>query len=378
MNRHLRAFIDAWKEESARRRAERSQRIEREFLPAALEIMDSPPRLLGRIVLWLIIAFTVGAVLWAVFGRVDVVAVSEGRLIPRTRLQAVEPLEAGVVRALLVREGERVAAGQPLVEFDRTFTDADADAARSELASALLQRARAAALLSWSDDVSAAEFDFDVLDARTAAAEQRVVAARIAEFEARLAALSDREAAAGSARAQAQARLDQINATLPLVRQQLEACSGLAAEGFALRLQVVELSERVATLHHQGRAEAEAVRQAEAEAAMLSQERKGLRESFRSQAALELSEAETVIATQTEVLEKAQARAALQTLSSPVDGVVNEIALTTIGEVAQPGELARLSPGMAATVEVKTGRRRIISFLLSPIARAVSEAGRER
>ena len=139
MSRHLRAFIEAWRDESRRRKADRSKRIEREFLPAALEIMDTPPRPLGRIVLWMIIAFTLGALAWSVIGKVDVVAVSEGRLIPRGRLQSVEPLEAGVVRALLVREGERVSEGQALIELDRTFTDADADAARSELASARLQ-----------------------------------------------------------------------------------------------------------------------------------------------------------------------------------------------------------------------------------------------
>ena len=195
---------------------------------------------------------------------------------------------------------------------------------------------------------------------------------------------------------------------------------------------------------------------------MIERERDSAGEAFRAQAAAELSEAETIIATRTEVLEKAEARAALQTLASPVDAVVNEIAVTTIGEVAQPGEPlvtlvpadaeliveafilnrdagfvtvgqevrvkleafpfmrfghvdgvvehvsadamvdqtrglvyparvrltqnnvrvegapARLAPGMAATVEVKTGRRRIITFITSPIARAVSEAGRER
>jgi len=461
VSRHIKALTEAWREESERRRTDRRQRVEREFLPAALEILDTPPRPLGRIVLWLIIGFAIGALVWSVFGRVDVVAVSEGRLIPRGRLQAVEPLEAGVVRALLVREGERVAAGDVLVELDRTFTDADADAARSELASARLQKARGEALLAWVDGAVAVD-PFEALSPGVAAAERRLVAARIAEHQGRLNTLTERSAGADAAAAQAQARLDQINATLPLARQQLEAIQDLANQGFAPRLQAVELTERVASLHHQARAEAQSIAQARAEAAMIGRERETAGESFRAQAAAELSEAETIIATRTEILEKAEARAAQQTLTSPVDGVVNEIAVTTIGEVAQPGEplvtlvpsdaeliveafilnrdagfvtvgqevrikleafpfmrfgsldgvvehvsadamvdqtrglvyparvrilannvrvegeTARLTAGMAATVEVKTGRRRIISFITSPIARAVSESGRER
>lgn len=462
MSRHLRAFIEAWRDESRRRKADRSKRIEREFLPAALEIMDTPPRPLGRIVLWMIIAFTLGALAWSVIGKVDVVAVSEGRLIPRGRLQSVEPLEAGVVRALLVREGERVSEGQALIELDRTFTDADADAARSELASARLQKARAEALLAWADGRLEEDDPFSDLAPGVALAEARLVRARIAEHQARLQALAEREAGARASREQARARLGQINATLPIVRERLSAYSDLASEGYVPRLQVGELAERVSALHHQARAEGEAIAQAEAEIAMIAREAETARETFIAQAAAELSEAETVIATRTEILEKAEARAALQTLASPVAGIVNEIAVTTIGEVAQPGEPlvtlvpedaeliveafilnrdagfvhvgqdvrikleaypfmrfghldgrvehisadamvdqhrglvypariaivnnavriegepARLQPGMAATVEVKTGRRRIITYLTSPIARAVSEAARER
>lgn len=461
MTRHWKTFIESWREESKRRRENRKQRIEREFLPAALEILDTPPRPLGRIILWMIIGFTIAALAWSIIGKVDVVSVSEGRVIPRGRLQAVEPLETGVVRALLVSEGERVAQGQVLVELDRTFTDADADAARSELAAATLQRARALALLNWIDGQSD-EDPFAVFEPAIAAAERRLAAARIAEHAARLRALDERIAGARAAEAQARARLDQISATLPLVRERLGAVERLSRQGYAPRLEAVELTERVATLHHQARGEAESITQARAEAAMIEQERETAGQTFRAQAAAELSEAETIIATRTEILEKAEARAALQTLTAPVAGIVNEIAVTTIGEVTEPGEplvtivpegaeliveafilnrdagfvtvgqevrikleaypfmrfghldgvvehvsadamvdqqrglvyparvritgnnirvegeAARLQPGLSATVEVKTGKRRIISYLLSPIARAVSEAGRER
>ncbi|CAN0308462.1 unnamed protein product, partial [Chrysoparadoxa australica] len=126
---------------------------------------------------------------------------------------------------------------------------------------------------------------------------------------------------------QAQARLDQVNATLPYVRERLTAIRDLAEQGYAPRLQVVELSERMTSLYYQAEAETEAIQQARSEAAMIAREREGARESFLAQAAGELSEAETIIATRTEILEKAEARAALQTLVCQVDVIVNEIAV---------------------------------------------------
>ena len=93
MSRHLRAFFDAWKRESERRRQDKRKRVETEFLPAALEIMDTPPRPLGRIVLWTIILVTITAIVWASLSKIDVVAVAEGRLTPDGRLQSVETLE---------------------------------------------------------------------------------------------------------------------------------------------------------------------------------------------------------------------------------------------------------------------------------------------
>jgi hemolysin D len=463
MSRHLAAFFSAWKQESESRRANKRKRIETEFLPAALEIMDTPPRPLGRIVLWTIIAAAITGLVWASLGEVDVVAVAEGRLTPQGRLQSVETLESGVVRAIHVREGQVVTEGQVLIELDATFTDADADAARAELETARLQRRRALALLAWSDsgEVVWAD-DIETLTPGIQSAEARLVTARIREFEARQASQHQRREAALAARAESRATLTGVQNTLPLVRRQYEDNYALAADGFAPRQRVDELEERMASLEAQANGEREAIRRATAEAAMVEQDIASALESFRANAAGELSEAESIISTRTEILEKAEARAESQTLTAPVDGIINAINVTTIGEVAEPGEPvitlvpgggelyveayllnkdigfvavgqevmvkleafsfmrygylegivehvspdaivdearglvypARvrvvsngvvvngvtpvLSAGMAATVEIKTGNRRVIAFILSPILRGLREAGRER
>ena len=467
--KHARALGSAWKEESRRRRRDRRKRIETAFLPAALEIMDTPPRPMGRIILWIIIAAAVVALGWATVSRVDIVAVAEGRVVPRGKLQSVEAAESGVVRALLVREGDRVAAGQMLIELDPTFADADADAARSELDTARLQRARALALLDYANGRRWSIEPLDDLAPGVAVAETKLVSARIREHEARLDSLYERIAAADYSRGQAEAERGRVEAAMPFVRSQLAERRELADQGFAPRLQVEELEERLTDLRFQIRVQAAEIDKAESEKAMLRRDIAAQTDAFRAAAAAELSEAESIIATRSEIVEKAERRSAMQSLTAPVAGIINEITVTTIGEVAEPGQplitlvpegdeliveafllnrdvgfvkinqeairkleaypfmrygylqgevehvsadavidqarglvfparirvtgstlrtaaLGRegeattdlLTPGMTAAVEVKTGTRSVLSYLLSPISRSVSEAGRER
>ena len=88
-----------------------------EFLPALLQLQDEAPSPLPRVVLWLVLALVAAIGAWACVGKLDVVAVAEGRLVPRSQLRIVQPAEGGVMRELLVKEGERVRAGQVLARM---------------------------------------------------------------------------------------------------------------------------------------------------------------------------------------------------------------------------------------------------------------------
>lgn len=472
---HLATFRDAWKATSEQKRLNKRKKVETAFLPAALEIMDTPPRPIGRMITWLIIAAAAFAITWATLSKVDIVAVAEGRVIPRAKLQSVEVAESGIVRALNVREGDRVERGQPLIELDPTYADADADAARSEYSTAVLQRARATALLNYAGGKEWTLDDAGIAPA-IAAAEEQLVAARIREHEAQLDSYFQRLNATIVARRQAYTEIDRINDTLPGAVQQLSARRELADQGFAPKIQVQELEERVTSLRYEREVQQDEVSKAEGESAMIERDIAALRQGFRVSAAGELSEAEAIIATRGELLEKAERREALQTLTAPVSGTVNEVAITTIGEVAESGQPlitivpegdeliieaflmnkdigfvqvgqeaivkfeaysfmrygylvgevehvspdavidenrglvfparvkiigskfrterlgeARnvegelgpsyrelISPGLSASVEIKTGKRSVLSYLLSPVAKATSEAARER
>lgn len=113
--------------EAAKTRPVRSQT---DFLPAALEILETPPNPLGRTILWLLIAFLSIAIAWSFLGRVDVVASAQGKIIPEGRVKIIQPAELGVVRAIYAREGLSVEAGDPLIELDPTVSGAELEQAR--------------------------------------------------------------------------------------------------------------------------------------------------------------------------------------------------------------------------------------------------------
>src|SRR5258705_10818518 len=99
-----------------------------DFAPPLLRIRSRPPAPLAGWTLRLIVALLAGLVLWACFGRLDIVAVAEGKLVPSSYLKIVQPAEQGIVKEILVKEGEAVRSGQVLAPMDPALTDAHARA----------------------------------------------------------------------------------------------------------------------------------------------------------------------------------------------------------------------------------------------------------
>jgi hemolysin D len=93
-----------------------------DFAPPLLRIQERPPAPLAGWMFGLLAALLVGLLAWAVFGRLDIVAVADGKLVPAQYLQIVQPTEQGVVKEILIHEGESVIAGQVLVRMDPVLT----------------------------------------------------------------------------------------------------------------------------------------------------------------------------------------------------------------------------------------------------------------
>ncbi len=133
--------------ERKRIKAVRRQRDEIEFLPAALEVLETPVSPVGRALMWaLMLLFTI-ALLWSIIGKVDIVAVAQGKVVPDGQSKVVQPLDTGIVKAILVENGQHVARGQVLLELDPTQAAADVGKSKTARIDAMLAAARAQALL---------------------------------------------------------------------------------------------------------------------------------------------------------------------------------------------------------------------------------------
>ena len=116
------------------------------FLPAALSLQDTPVHPAPRRFALAIMALFVIALIWSIFGKVDIVAIAPGRIIVSERTKLIQPLEASIVRRVLVKDGDRVQAGQVLVELDPTYANADKLSVQEQLNAAASEVWRTQAL----------------------------------------------------------------------------------------------------------------------------------------------------------------------------------------------------------------------------------------
>src|SRR5262245_63332069 len=122
------------------------------FLPAALEIMETPPSPIGRAIGSTIILLFCAALIWAWAGTIDIVASAAGKIVPSGRTKIIQPFETGVVRSIRVQDGQAVKAGDVLIELDPTVNAAERDRLRDDLLAEQLNIARLHAALVGGDD----------------------------------------------------------------------------------------------------------------------------------------------------------------------------------------------------------------------------------
>lgn len=488
-SKHWQVLRESWRTQNEADKAFRP-REEHEFLPAALEIMEKPPSPGMRWLLLLTCGLFVLTLIWAVFGKVDVVAVASGKTVPGGNVKLVQPIEIGAVRAIHVRNGQFVKAGQLLIELDPTLASADREQSAQALGSAQVLQARNDALLAHLQGRPARFLAPPGTPARIVATEQTYVRTAIAQYEAERASLREQRAEHVAELAGAEAEVAKLRTSLPYLDQQLSARKELAEKGYFSRLKMLEYEQlRSEHLHN---IDVQSANAAKARAAIGTVDAQilSLRENFGKTAVTDLAEANDKAGLAGEELRKAERRRQYQELRAPVDGVVQQLAVATLGGVVQPAQplmvivpcsaseargvagcasglsvevfiqnkdigfvhvgqrvavkleafnftdygfiegrvatisrdaidqsqqpagtardengrpvqnglvyaarialrcglgdtartplCARMRPGLAVQAEIKTGERRIIKFLLSPISKAMGEAGRER
>ncbi|WP_321573641.1 HlyD family type I secretion periplasmic adaptor subunit [Nitrogeniibacter aestuarii] len=339
LGKYRRVFSAAWKVRKQMAPRPRGT-LEREFLPAALELQDSPPSPLPRVILWTLIAAFTFALIWSIFGRIDTVAVATGKIIPSTRAQIIQPLTTAVVRAIHVADGQQVKAGDLLVELDATDSHAADTQAREAWVAARLRAARSSALLEAIDaGATPAMPHLDDIPADRQAAESRLLDRQHTEYLTRQRALTAEYERARAEQRATQQLVAKLQATLPIVQQRENDYKNLVDKAFVSRHGYLEQQQlRIETerdLAYQ-RAKVSELNQTITEA---QSARDAWQAEFLRTITAELAEAEQQANSLAAEVAKTENRNRLMQLSAPVDGTVQQLAIHTRGGVvteAQP------------------------------------------
>jgi len=310
-----------------------------QFLPAALELQETPVSPLPRVIMGLLVSFAIIALVWALVGRIDVVAVAHGKLVPNDRTKIIQPIDTAAVRTIRVTDGQRVKAGDVLIELDSTQTHADAARLANELLSARLQAARARALLAALRDNRAAVLEplAKVPAARLVEA-QRLLDGQYDEFRARLAAIisevTRREAELRSTRE----AVRKLELTLPIARQRALDYQDLVARNFVSRHGYLDKEQARIELEADLATGRSRIEELLSTVQAGHDQRAGLIAETRRIALDSLADGEQKATAWTQEVIKAESRSKLMTLTAPVDGIVQQLAVHTIGGVVTPAQ----------------------------------------
>ena len=313
----------------------RSTDYDTTFLPAALEIIERPVSPTARLTAKVMVAGLAITTAWLAIGKVEVVAPTQGRIAPIGETKIVQSPESGIVRRILVGEGQKVSKGQVLVTLDPTMSAAEANQAKVALLGAQLDVARNQAIV---DALDGKGFRFVApagASPAEAATHRDLARARLGQIEAAYAGGRSDSGAAVSAAAEAQAQVQKLEQSLPLLEQQVAANEAMAAKGYVSKLRVVELRRQLIS----ERQDLAAARAGVAKLGQQSHSASSLsaktREEARAQVLQELVKAEGEVRGRSEDVAKASLRSSFRELRAPVSGTVSQLQVHTEGGVVE-------------------------------------------
>lgn len=482
-------IADAASATGAKRKKETRIAEDAEFLPAALEILETPPSPVATALMLGICGGMLAALLWSIVGTLDIHAIAFGKIQPSGRTKVVQPLDAGRVAAIRVENGQIVKEGDVLVELDPTETAADLEALTRELESTAAEsiRRKAAVAAARSGDLAVPALAFpQAIGAEARRRETELLRAEVSQLASSTDGFKAQIAEKQATKKRLTASVDARKKVIGLSKERVGMREEIKTRGAGSRALIIEAElqyENFVTTDTSERGQL-----AESDAAIVSLEKRLQQalDQFIAEQAQKSSEADRKRDRLEQEIIKARSKRDRTQLRAPSAGMVQQLEVSTLGQVVAAGQsvvsvvpmdaaleveamitnrdigfvkqgqratvkveafpftrygtidaevvrvstdavedrnvsammdaasaarpqtsantksspgqnlvfpavlkLAKrtmlidgkeipLSPGMTVTVEIKTGERRAISYLLSPLGEIVSTSGRER
>lgn len=325
------------------RKDQRRTREELAFLPAALEILETPPHPAARVTALLIAGLFTAALAWSIWGRIDTVAVAQGQLVTMDRVKLVQPLESGVVRAIHVRDGQSVKQGEVLVELDPTEAQANVESLRFDLLKAQLDVASGSAILT--DDPASSFAPPSGVGGDLAELTRLKMMGEWQKHLSAMAGLAAEIKDQDEALSTLKIELKKFEDTLPIIEERHSTIQDLYDQGLTrkpellqLRQTMIETKASIVSNHAQqaqtqARRDTRVRKHEETAAAFRAEHLERRTEALRKAASLE------------QQILKEERRASDRKLRAPVDGTVFGLAVFTVGGVVTTKDvLMRLAP----------------------------------
>jgi HlyD family secretion protein len=318
----------------AERAGDRIHADPRDFQPALMRLQETPPNPLGRRVLWIALAFLAAILVWASLGKLDIVAVADGKLVPDTYLKIVQPTDSGVVKEILVKEGELVKEGQVLMRMDTTLSESDLKALAADYQNKRIALRRIDAELAGAVFTRRADEPAELF--------RQVYAQYAADRQAYENALAQERATLEKAKHDLTAAVEvqkKLAETLPHYRAQEAAYEKLSREGFAGKLMYTDKQRERIEKEQDLLAQDAAIASARS---VIQQEEKKIGQitaDYRRQLQTERVDIAAQAEKAKEELAKQEHRNEYLELRAPQDGIVKDLATHTIGTVTSPGTI---------------------------------------
>ena len=309
--------------------------LEREFLPPLLEIQETPPSPVHRGTLWTIIGLVLALIIWASVGTISIVATAPGKFIPDGRVKEVQPLEPSIVKAIHVKEGQRVRQGDLLLELDPTLSAAELTANADKYGFNQLEQARLAAELT---PHASAQLSKSGQSASRIVLEERIRRSRELAHATKLAAARAAVEEKTEALAAAMATLKKYQETTAIASERESSARPLVESGAISRADYLQLKEDLAQNSNDLAAQEKTVQQAQA--AVVEAER-AAEQVQRDRVADIYSDLDQRVTNEPALkgdLDKSRQLYQLKWLRAPVGGVVQKVDVTTIGQVVTPAQ----------------------------------------
>jgi HlyD family secretion protein len=304
-----------------------------DFAPEIIAVQKRPPAPLPRLVLYVLMILIAVLLIWSFIGKLDIVATAQGKLVPSTYLKIVQPADSGVVKEILVREGDRVRAGQLLLRLDTTISLVDRNIVANEVQFRKLQLRRIEAEISGRQmSLRDGEVQADLYSEVEMQARARSLAYQNALVTER-SVLVQAEEELQSAQAQV-VKLEQV---LPLLRGEAESLRDLAARGMVPKFQSGEKQREHIESEQNLASQRRTVASLQARVAASRARIDSVTSQYREQLFSERVEAQAALTRAEQELAKQQHRNELSELRAPQDGVIKDVVTYTVGAVVSAG-----------------------------------------